>query len=136
MNPSLPDKPIRFLHIPKTAGTSMNVFLDRFYPPETMFVFNSSKPIESSLAKLRSMDPVARRSIKLFRGHAPLVVGEADVDAARTFNFLRDPVERVISFCHHLAEGKGNPICFPPSLLTTKPPTLASFHSKLREEPI
>jgi hypothetical protein len=106
INPSN-TSPLRFLHIPKTAGTSMNVFLDRFYPPESMFVFNSSKPIESSLAKLRSMDPVARRSIKLFRGHAPLVVGEADVDAARTFTFLRDPVDRVVSFCHHLAEGKG-----------------------------
>jgi len=90
----------------------MNVFLDRFYPPESMFVFKNSEPNAMSLDRLRSMDAVGRSSIKLFRGHAPLVVGDAYVDDVRIFTFLRDPVDRVVSFCHHLAEGKEKPLLF------------------------
>jgi hypothetical protein len=90
----------------------MNVFLDRFYPPESIFIFKNSEPNAMSLDRLRSMDTVGRNSIKLFRGHAPLVVGDADVDKARIFTFLRDPVDRVVSFCHHLAEGKEKSLLF------------------------
>jgi hypothetical protein len=91
----------------------MNVFLDRFYPPESIFIFKNSEPNAMSLDRLRSMDAVGRSSIKLFRGHAPLVVGDAGVDDARIFTFLRDPVDRVVSFCHHLAEGKEKCLLFP-----------------------
>ncbi len=99
-------RPLRFLHVPKTAGTSLNIFLDRFYPPESIFVFNASMPLAENLARLRNLPPERRHTIKLYRGHAPLTVGDPRVDEARTFTFLRDPVQRVVSFCHHLAEGK------------------------------
>lgn len=99
-------RPIRFLHIPKTAGTSLNIFLDRFHPPEHIFVFKASEPLERSLATLRTLGPDLCQAIRLYRGHAPLTVGDPHVDGARTFTFLRDPVSRVVSFCHHLAEGK------------------------------
>jgi hypothetical protein len=104
---------VRFLHIPKTAGTSVNVFLDRFYPVSAIWVFRNSIPLQENIARLRSLDPEARRAIRLFRGHAPLVTGEADVDEARTFTLLREPVQRVKSFCCHIADGKMQDI-FPP----------------------
>lgn len=99
---------IRFLHVPKTAGTSVNVFLDRFHPVSTMWGFRDYVPLEQEILRLRSMSPEKRRAIRLFRGHAPLVTGEPDVDGARTFTLLREPVQRVISFCCHVADGKAN----------------------------
>lgn len=106
----------RFLHIPKTAGTSVNVFLDRFYPVSAIWVFRDSVPLEQNLARLRSLDADKRRAIRLFRGHAPLVTGEKDVDLATTFTLLREPIERVKSFCCHVAEGKSEDLkdVFPP----------------------
>lgn len=104
---------VRFLHIPKTAGTSVNVFLDRFYPVSAIWVFRHSLSLQENLGNLRAMDPQARRAIRLFRGHAPLLTGEADVDEARTFTLLREPVQRVKSFCCHIADGKMQDI-FPP----------------------
>lgn len=102
------DRATRFLHVPKTAGTSVNVFLDRFHPVETIWGFRDYVPLEDEIVRLRSLDPAKRRAIRLFRGHAPLVTGESDVDGARTFTLLRDPVQRVMSYCCHVADGKAN----------------------------
>lgn len=104
--PAYQQHALRFLHVPKTAGTSVNVFLDRIYPVSVMWIFKDGIPLGENLARLRSLDPECRRSIKLFRGHAPFVTGEPDVDGAKTFTLLRDPVQRVMSYCCHVAEGK------------------------------
>lgn len=109
-------RPTRFLHVPKTAGTSVNVFLDRFFPVSSMWIFEDNLTFEENLALLRSLDPARRRAIRLFRGHAPFVTGEPDVDGARTFTLLREPVKRVMSYCCHVAEGKSEIVRkeFPP----------------------
>lgn len=104
--PAYQQHALRFLHVPKTAGTSVNVFLDRIYPVSVMWIFKDGIPLGENLTRLRSLDPECRRSIKLFRGHAPFVTGEPDVDGAKTFTLLRDPVQRVMSYCCHVAEGK------------------------------
>jgi hypothetical protein len=110
------DRALRFLHLPKTAGTSVNVLLDRIYPLSSIWGFRDSVSLEDNLHRLRSLDPEKRRAIRLFRGHAPLMTGEADVDGARVFTLLRDPVQRVKSFCCHVAEGKSPDLrdAFPP----------------------
>lgn len=104
--PAYQQHALRFLHVPKTAGTSVNVFLDRIYPVSVMWIFKDGIPLGENLTRLRSLDPECRQSIKLFRGHAPFVTGEPDVDGAKTFTLLRDPVQRVMSYCCHVAEGK------------------------------
>lgn len=95
---------VRFLHVPKTAGTSVNAVLDRVYTSDTTFSFTGD--VQGDLARLRSLSSDPRSRLRLFRGHAPRFVGEADIDSARTFTLLREPVSRVMSFCRHVAEGK------------------------------
>lgn len=105
---------VRFLHIPKTAGTSVNGFLGSIYGSDEIFDFSGC--VNQDLIRLRKLPTDRRARLKLFRGHAPLRTGENDVDNARTFTILRDPVRRVISFCRHVAAGKSEYLVssFPP----------------------
>lgn len=128
------ERMIRFLHVPKTAGTSVNVFLDRFYPPSSMWVFRANLPLEENLECFHALDPGMRRSLRLIRGHAPLVTGEPLVDAARTFTLLREPVRRVKSFCCHVAEGKSEDLlqALPPGTFEARR-LLDTFHYELQD---
>ena len=105
---------VRFFHIPKTAGTSVNGVLSSVYQPGETFDFSGE--IRPDLERLRSLRPQDRASLRLFRGHAPLRTGESDVDNAKTFALFREPVSRIISFCRHVAEGKSEYLLsdFPP----------------------
>lgn len=105
---------VRFLHVPKTAGTSVNGILETIY---TAFeIFDFSGDVTSDLVRLRALAPADRSRLRLFRGHAPRYLREPDVDQARTFTLLREPVARVVSFCRHVAEGKSDYLrsSFPP----------------------
>ncbi len=77
-----------FLHIPKTAGTSLNDMFDEAL---------GSNPAPHYNATVLLMKDAERRSRPLIRGH----IHYDAIDALRTerlvFTFLRDPVDRTIS---------------------------------------
>ncbi len=86
-------RPALFLHIPKTAGTTLNAVLAANYPPEaTVRVYD-----RESAAAFEGMDEQAYSRLQLVQGH--LFVADFHVLTSRfgVFTFLRDPVERVIS---------------------------------------
>lgn len=99
---------IRFLHIPKTAGTSFSNCLRRIYKANRLrhnvFVFQGD--LEPDLERYRQLDLERRAGITLFTGHAPLTTGAEEIDRLPTITFLRNPVERVKSFLQYAAEGK------------------------------
>ena len=99
---------IRFLHIPKTAGTSFSNCLRRIYRANRLknnvFVFLGD--FQQDLARYKRLELVERSRIVLISGHAPLVTGVEEIDRMPTIAFLRDPVERIKSLCQHIAEGK------------------------------
>lgn len=99
---------IRFLHIPKTAGSTFDecLFLQylRPYLLRRLFVFRGR--LAEDAQRIDGMSPAARDRIAICTGHAPLVTDIEVVDAMPTVTLLRDPVERVRSFCQHVSEGK------------------------------
>ena len=105
---------LRFLHIPKTAGTTFTAILQRQYFGKKMYVF--TRPLDLEIKKYNSLPKDERDQIELFAGHAPIVTGINQADNATTITFLRDPVSRVKSFCQHVAEGKSPDyiVDFPP----------------------
>lgn len=105
---------IRFLHLPKTAGTSFSECLARIYPGER---FNFTGDLKQDYERYASLAPETRERIRLVAGHSPRSTGILEVDNLPTVTFLRDPVERVKSFCQHVSEGKS------PSLLDLFAPT-------------
>jgi len=106
---------IRFLHIPKTAGTTFDECLFRQYLGPYLlrrqFVFSGN--IAADQRRLAGMSGAALERIAICTGHAPLVTGCAQIDALPTVTLLREPVERVKSLCRHISEGKSPQIYCP-----------------------
>lgn len=99
---------LRFLHIPKTAGSSLDDCLFAQYLGAYLlrrrFVFSGNPGAERQ--RFLKLSPAERRRIVLCTGHAPLHTGCPEIDALPTVTLLRHPVERVKSFCQHVSEGK------------------------------
>lgn len=90
-----------FLHIPKTAGTTLNTVLDENFGTDTIF------DVYTDEQRLRLRDTTYEELIRyrLVRGHV-FITNFADIlDGPipfKVFTFLRDPVERVVSEYHFL----------------------------------
>ncbi|MDU9047283.1 MAG: sulfotransferase family 2 domain-containing protein [Candidatus Electrothrix sp. Rat3] len=107
-------KPLRFMHIPKTAGTTFTCILKRQYFRKKSFHFIGD--ITSDIEKFKSLSKSDRENVVLFTGHESFMTGINRIDTATTITFLRDPVSRVKSFCQHVSEGKS------PNLINDFPP--------------
>jgi len=99
---------IRFLHIPKTAGSTFDECLFilhlRAYLLGQRFTFSGDPAADAR--RYKQLTPAVLRRLVICTGHAPRQTGLAVIDSMPTVTFLRDPVERVKSFCQHVSEGK------------------------------
>lgn len=105
---------LRFLHIPKTAGSTFSRILKKKYRGEANFVFSGDN--DSDIKRFRGLSSGEQKAIVLFTGHAPVLTGLPEADDIAIITILRDPVNRVKSFCQHVSEGKS------PHLLASFPP--------------
>jgi hypothetical protein len=85
---------LHFLHIPKTAGTSVTQFLQRQYNLEQI-VFETTWP------ELFKYHPRMSR-LRLFRGHFGINLTKMIGPEFKVITFLREPITRVISQYHHI----------------------------------
>ena len=130
-------QPLRFLHLPKTAGTTFTVLLERQYGSRRQFQFSGDG--QHDRERFRAIPEAEKRKIVLFTGHASLVTGIPEADRAKIITILRNPVSRVKSFCHHVAEGKSPHLreAFPPesfdldSFLVSGNPELYNLQTRI-----
>ncbi|ABA57258.1 hypothetical protein Noc_0745 [Nitrosococcus oceani ATCC 19707] len=85
---------LHFLHIPKTAGTSVTQFLQRQYDLDQI-VF------ETTWRELFEYQPRMPK-LKLFRGHFGINLSQMIGPEFKVITFLREPVSRVISQYYHV----------------------------------
>lgn len=91
-----------FLHIPKTAGTSLRSVIAQAYPgEECLLLYSQFEP--EVFAAIQHALPKA----KVLYGHVCFGVHQTLGIAGRYVTFLRDPIERVISFYSHNAREPG-----------------------------
>jgi hypothetical protein len=103
------DQPVVFLHIPKTAGCTLNAIIERQYSSEQIFSFYSGEAFD----EFQNLSQDRREKIKMFRGHIAFeshehVLGDFDPYPDNYFTFLRDPVDRVISHYYHVIRNPDN----------------------------
>lgn len=107
-------KALRFLHIPKTAGSTFRQILLLQHKNRKTFSFTGD--LSSDIKHYEALTNKEKDEIKIFLGHAPITTGIDKADNSIIITFLRNPVNRVKSFCQHVSEGKS------PYLLKSFPP--------------
>jgi hypothetical protein len=94
---------IIFLHIGRTAGTTLNSILDRQYPRRSTYQFDSHRLTES-IAEFRGLPEDRRRGMRVVRGHVSFGIHESLPGPWTYITLLRDPVERLISHYQYVRE--------------------------------
>lgn len=94
-----------FLHIPKTAGTTLNEILKQQYGKKAMHWVTGAKQFES----VGEMEQVRDGSIRLFNGHMCFGLHKFLPGEATYITFLRHPVDRAISLYYHIARNPKHP---------------------------
>ena len=98
-----------FLHLPKTAGTTVNRLIEWEYPLKEMY---SVDPVlfQWSATHLRRLPPDRLRKIRMFKGHMAFGLHEVLPQRSTYITVLRDPVDRVISAFYFMRSYKLHPL--------------------------
>jgi hypothetical protein len=91
-----------FLHIPKCGGTTFNKILERMYLPEEVFSIKVIDHIKLGTEEFISLPVHKKSKLKLLKGHQKFGLHNHFSDTCEYFTFLRDPVERLISYYYYV----------------------------------
>jgi hypothetical protein len=89
------DETAIFVHIPKTAGTTIHHIIDRQYPQH---VRHWIKRHNIGVEEFKSQSPAYRAQLRMVRGHIPYGLHEYIPGPATYFTILRQPIERLVSY--------------------------------------
>jgi hypothetical protein len=98
-----------FLHVPKTAGTTLNRLIEWEYP---LLQIYSVDPVlfNWSYKHLRNLSPARLQRFRMFKGHMQFGLHEILPQRATYITVLRDPVDRVISAFYFMRNYKLHPL--------------------------
>ncbi len=85
-----------FLHIPKTAGTTLNRIIEWQYNPLSIFTMDPYR-IRATVERLETLPEARRRRLQVVRGHLYYGVHEFLPQGATYITMLREPVARFLS---------------------------------------
>ncbi len=90
-----------FPHIPKTAGSTLDLVMHRQYDHSMVFLVDGRYP-KHSIERFTSLPTATRERILCVSGHFPFGVHECMTRPVIYTTFLRDPVKRLFSLYHHV----------------------------------
>lgn len=100
-------KVLIFVHIPRTAGTTLHTVIDRQFPADTVFNILGGD-VRKSITEFKSLPEEERQGIRCLKGHMAFGLHEYLPRPAVYVTMLRNPVDRVISHYYHVLETPGN----------------------------
>ncbi|UZJ45341.1 hypothetical protein OOT55_04600 [Marinimicrobium sp. C6131] len=110
-------KPIYFVHIPKTAGTSFRVASLKYYGKRSIVCdYGESAPETSDLVRQyayqnrdywKLFEQIKRDGSAMLGGHVSILKYVTGLGVANTVVFFRDPLQRMYSEYQHLVRHKG-----------------------------
>lgn len=102
-------KALIFLHIPKTAGTTLNRIIEWQYSPFAIFTIDPYR-IRATPERLKRLPEGRRRRLRVVRGHLFYGIHEFLPQGATYITMLRDPVARVLSAYYFVLRRPLNPL--------------------------
>src|SRR5262249_51179547 len=102
-------KALIFVHIPKTAGTTLNRIIEWQYSPFEIFTMDPYR-IRATPERFKRLSEMRRRRLRLVRGHMFYGIHEFLPQGATYFTMLRDPVARVLSTYYFILRRPLNPL--------------------------
>ncbi|MEX2524046.1 MAG: sulfotransferase family 2 domain-containing protein [Gammaproteobacteria bacterium] len=95
-------QPIVILHIPKTAGTSLRKFVLENYEPEELFFIYSKDSHFTTQEDFKALTQEQKKNYKVFMGHIGFNPVQFKGLQPTYVSMVRDPVERILSYYHHI----------------------------------
>ena len=84
-----------FLHIPKTAGTTLNRIIEWQYNPVSIFTLDARA--HATVERFKTLSEERRRRLRVVRGHMLYGIHEFLPQGGTYMTVLREPVARVLS---------------------------------------
>lgn len=98
-----------FLHIPKTAGTTLNRIIEWQYNPLSIFTVDPHR-IRATIARFKTFPEQRRRRYRVVRGHLLFGIHEFLPQGATYITFLREPTARLLSSYHFILRRPLHPL--------------------------
>ena len=105
---NIDDTALFFMHIPKTAGTSMRLLLEKVFNEKQRVYLYGGEPPGITLEAFRELPNDVKERIRLVYGHFRFGVHEWLPQKARYITMLRDPVDRVASLYYFYKRHPGS----------------------------
>jgi hypothetical protein len=93
---AMAERALLFLHLPKTAGTTLNRILEWQYNPLSIFTIDPYR-IRATAERLAQLSESRRRRIRVIRGHFYYGLHDILPQGGTYITILRDPVARLFS---------------------------------------
>ncbi len=101
--PAAREAPVVFLHIPKTAGTTVTIWLRLLHGDQ----YSKATSYDADPERVKALGAALRErpgSVEVVAGHLPYSTRPLFPAASRFFTFLRDPIERSLSHFYYFRE--------------------------------
>src|SRR5258707_12286863 len=105
---SMQGKALLFLHVHKTAGTTLHRIIEREYNPFHIYTIEGGR-VEWSIDHLKKLPEWRRAALRVVKGHMSFGLHEFLPQPSTYITFLRDPVERCISSYFYSKGNRFNP---------------------------
>jgi hypothetical protein len=104
-----PEAPrLLFLHIPKTAGSTLRRIIERRYGRRA--VFSVGEATGADIDRLAGMTPQQLERIRAVVGHFPFGLHALLPDASTYVTLLREPADRIVSHFYYAARTSESPL--------------------------
>ena len=99
-----------FVHIPKTAGTTLNLVIERQYKPKDIISIHTPQQNLEEINRFKGLSSEQKQHFKAIKGHTFFGWHQILAQPCTYFTLMRDPVERFISNYFFLLKKENHPL--------------------------